>query len=306
MQSFLRDKLLIDTRRWPDYRGQYHATCPYCGKSPQAGQTHFSIFPNRRDGGYSFKCFVCGTGGHIDKLLRHIGVNAQFVSGMPEAKEWEPPYWTKQQDRLLTAYSARSDRFDLWQSHKPLKRASIQSWNLGVGYLPNQRTLRLIVPYFENGMLVALKGRSIDGAAPKWAYAKGSKTGLLFGIDRVEIGGKVVICENLVDSILITQDCPGITGVAIGGSGWSRSWTKQLMEKRPSAVVVWLDQDTSSAGQIRKHEVDIATQLADAGINVYLHRWPAGTPDKFDIGEALQKEERNGDTSSATASVSLR
>lgn len=84
----------IDHRRWPGRDGEYHARCPFCGKDAKGGQTHFSLFQNGQ--GMAYKCQVCGEGGGLVKLAKHLGI---------ETRQKERTYttydYTDEQGKLL-------------------------------------------------------------------------------------------------------------------------------------------------------------------------------------------------------------
>lgn len=61
--------LHTDANRWPDRHGDYHADCPYCGKSAKKAQTHFVI---SKDG--LCYCQVCQQGTTLNALAKHLGL----------------------------------------------------------------------------------------------------------------------------------------------------------------------------------------------------------------------------------------
>lgn len=71
----LATHLTTDTGRWPDSKtGEYHATCPFCGKEAKRGQRHFAI---QKDG--KFICSVCRNAGGMKKLAEQLGAEIDIT-----------------------------------------------------------------------------------------------------------------------------------------------------------------------------------------------------------------------------------
>lgn len=282
----LRARLRIDARRWPDRHGEYHADCPFCGKESARGQTHFSLFPWQET--LAYKCHVCGEGGGLRNLLRNLELHDTPVR-LPEQHR-EPPKprnWQQHPERYLQAFCAAPTRLQDWQSYKPLTLDSIAHWRLGAGVLPSSRCehRRLIVPVYDSGRVVAFHGRAYlpGDTDAKWLTAGGSRKDVLFNADRLRPGAMVVICENMIDCILLMQQRSWVA-VASGGVGWNERFTRQIAASNPASVLVWLDND--AAGQRSADE--IVPSLCEAGVPTTRYRWPATAPAKADVGTALE------------------
>lgn len=301
-----------------DRRGEYHVDCPFCGKEAMRGQTHFSF----SESGYA--CFVCGSSGGLLALSKHLQLdNSQFIVTIrhqPRPKAMQPiARWRLNPDRLIDGYLSHPQRFSAWQQYKPVSRETIERHQFGYGRLPfldnnghwyMSRDNWLIVPLFQDGELVGLRGRNLTDQGPKWISATGTNY-TLWGADNVAPGSVVWICENYVDAAWLMQLHPEWCAVAIGGATtWQAGWAQRLSECKPSKIVVALDNDL--AGQATGRTLatlqaqwrverpgmripdpngpKIANCLIEHGSNAVLFRWPSDTPSKAGIDWVLRKE----------------
>lgn len=288
--------------------GRYHADCVFCGKPAMKHQKHFSFC----EAGYY--CFVCDAKGGLGALAAHLEVPHTNPSPRPRPvlAPPRPRHW-QTDPRVLTAIGGALDTVTRWQAYKPLTLDTIARARLGVGVLPASRCAqrRLILPVFECGRLVALHGRAYhaDDTDAKWLSAAGSRKDVLYGADGLRPGATVIICENMVDSLLAMQTRPDVVAVAGGGVSWRDEWTARIARCRPDAVIVWLDNDLAGwpneatyarlrAAWLRERGVEppaprgpqIGQALLDAGVRrVRGPHWPHHTPAKADLGWALMQ-----------------
>lgn len=177
---------------------------------------------------------------------------------LPRRRETpRPPGWLNRGEELVRRFALHPDKYMLWRRYKPLLPATVDRWTLGVGRLPAVpcREERLIYPVYQDGVLVALRGRALtphacpdprtqtyapDGKGgqildpksgeyprdnegnvvecPSWYSAGGSK-GALWGWDlltRENAEGKnITVTENPVDAMLVMQVEPSVVAVAV-------------------------------------------------------------------------------------------
>ena len=303
----------------PDRKDEYWIECPKCGK----GDKHFSF---SLDGG---RCFHCGWKASLVGVARAFGVlgGADYVPPPPAVatppRPARPvPPWQADGAGLISRAMTHQDRLTLWQVYKPLTRATLDKHRFGVGPLTFQRASGewytpqqewLLVPLFERGALVGLRGRKIgDGPGHKWLSATGTRY-CLFNADSIRAGGVTWVCENYVDAAWLAESYPEFDGVAIGGaSTWRDEWAAQVAAKRPKLVVVALDNDLAgqASGTLRQRLCAewraehpdlplpppggprIADSLRAAGVRAVLYEWPVHAPAKADIGWHLAHGER--------------
>lgn len=117
-------------------------------------------------------------------------------------------------------------------------------------YEPVQHTERLIVPLFdEHGEIVGLRGRSMDPEEKryKWMSVSGGQTPI-FGVEYVNAGDTVVLCENFVDAAMVAQMGSTWRGVALSTARTIKpDEVERLKARQPGTVIVMLDNDL--AGQ---------------------------------------------------------
>lgn len=295
----------------PTRRGWYDATCPNCGKAAARGQTHFGY---SETGGH---CFVCGWSGGISALAALLRVEiGEYTPPKPQPKP-EPTIarWRLNPWELLRRYQTATERFSAWQAYKPLHNETIDRYGLGFGPLPFQRdngdwymsrSNWLIVPIWQDGALMALRGRNTGDRGPKWISATGSAYAL-WGVEDVQPGRVCWLCENYVDAMWLLQEHPEWSAVAIGGATtWKAEWAAQLAKRKPAMVIVALDNDLAgNGGGARRDELLaewrathtgkppkangplIANDLLQAGIDARLFTWPDEAPVKAGLDWAL-------------------
>jgi hypothetical protein len=301
----------------PNGRGFLNADCPYCGKEAKAGHNHFGY------NAHSYKCFVCGSTGNLKMLADHLSLDTAHYTQPVCASEPKPKpiaAWRKHPDKLLAKYQTHPHGFAAWQRYKALRPATIDRFGFGLGRLPFQRkdgawylSKRewLIVPLYEDGQLVGLRGRNRSAHGPKWISATGSQYAL-WGVDTVQPGRIVWLCENYVDAAWLMQAYPEWSAVAIGGATtWKAAWADRLAAQQPDTVIVALDNDLAGAARgatLRRLQAEwvrdrgtqppqsngprIANSLRRAGVHAVLFEWPDDAPVKAGIDWILEQRDR--------------
>ena len=295
----------------PDRRGEYHVDCPFCGKEAKRGQIHFS-FSER-----GYKCFICGVKGGLKELAAHLRIDTPVSYVRPAPKPTKPiAAWRTES---IDHYFDHPQRFQAWSKYKPVTRETIIKYSFGYGRLPFQRADGswyrgdmdwLIVPLYEDGALVGLRGRNTGDLGPKWISASGSAY-VLWGLDGVQPGDIVWLCENYVDAAWLMQQHPEYKAVALGGATtWKTEWGALLAAQRPRQVIVALDNDMAgqATGEMLKilqeewraahpglaiplpNGPRVANDLLAQGVNTLLFSWPADAPAKAGIDWILKTE----------------
>ena len=303
LMTAVHNKLRGDNRKGHDY----HTDCPFCGKAAKRSQTHFSYSE------HGYKCHVCGEGGGLYKLAQHLGHDTERVEYTPPKPKPPKPPAAWMDSNVTFSFSAHPGRYELWQSYKPLSKATINRANLGVGVLPASRCNheRLIVPIYSGGKLVCLRGRAIGCDCGKWLASGGwSLDDLpLYNIDALPDGGVLWLVENPIDALMIGE-ATDYTGVAtLGVTYWRDHWLEAIVEKRPSLVVVAYDNDLPGNGGAWQRQamlsawrknippdskvkpprawgVWLVNKLLRAGLPIELYDWKDAPP-KTDIGSLL-------------------
>jgi len=302
----------------PTRRGWYDATCPNCGKEVAKGQVHFGY--NAEGAG---KCFCCSWSGGPNKLAELLRIEiGEYVAPVrverpaPELARWRlNPY------ELLRRYNTHPGNVARWQAYKPLSAETIERHGLGYGPLPFQRDNGdwymsrsdwLIVPIYQDGALVALRGRNTGDRGPKWISATGSEYAF-WNVENVPAGAICWLTENYVDAIWLMQYRPDWWAVAIGGATtWRSEWAKQLAARKPSLVIVALDCDLpgNGGGHLRDELIAewiathpgaqipkangpaITNDLLRLGMTARLFEWPADAPAKAGVDWLLAESQQ--------------
>jgi DNA primase len=269
--------------QWPDRRGEFWALCPFHGDN-EPGSFSFS------ERGY--KCFACDARGGLRKLAEALGLadntplpfrRPRRVKPAPKPRE---AYWQKQPD-IWRQFLDLPDIARDYYHQRGFTDATIERWRLGYGVLPASRCKhpRLIWPIFEDGQLVAIKGRAIhpEDTDKKWLQSAGGRAAL-FGTETLGQGKMVIIAEAPYSAMLAHQEAPEIAALAIGGATvWRDEWTAKIIKSQPSMALVWLDYDSAGLGGA----VKIVNSLLAAGVRARLYHWPPGTPEKCDLADVV-------------------
>lgn len=307
----------------PNRRGFYDAPCPFCGKPAKPGQNHFGY------NAHSFNCFVCGSRGSLATLADYLrlgtdGYTPTHRVAVPRPAPQPKPVvpWQQHADKLLARYTDHPHRFDAWRRYKPLTAETVARFGFGLGRLPFQRENGawtfsrqewLVVPLWENGQLVGLRGRNQTSRGPKWISATGS-THALWGVEFVRPGATTWLCENYVDAAWLMQEHPDWCAVAIGGATtWKAEWAEQLAARQPELVIVALDNDLVGGARgkllrrlqrewVRDRGTEppqpngpkIANALQRAGVSAALFQWPDAAPVKAGLDWILAQRQRQG------------
>ncbi len=317
----LAQKLGIEPRS----DGELHVECPNCGKPPKPGQTHFSIY--RRDGESFGHCFVCGFSAGPQKLAKlYLDGETPAPTSRPKRKQSASTpkrYWWQDHPSDTLARMTRlsvDERLAHWQRYKPITRAMVERYQLGYGTLPLMESWRggfrpaskcthdrLLVPLFEDGHLVGVRGRAIDCDCGKWLSPAGNKA-VLYNAEALTPGCTVVIVENAIDALLLTHvTAPHIIGVATlsvsyllpRGDTWTRpGWIAQLHAARPKGILVWYDNHRPGNGNgkrewLAEHKTDIMPNgvklvngLLREGFDARLYDWKGGEHGQ-DVGDII-------------------
>lgn len=294
-------------------RNWYDCDCPFCGKEAKRGQTHFAYSET------GYRCWVCGASGGLSKLAQHLRMDGICYQQVTPVERTPAPIarWRLNPTELLRRYQENPNKIQAWSRYKPVSAATVERFGFGFGRLPFQRADGewymskrdwLIVPLYEHGQLVGLRGRNITEDEPKWISATGS-VHTLWGVDAVQPGSICWLCENYVDAAWLMQVHPEWSAVAIGGaSNWQPIWGEWLSERKPKQVVVILDNDLpgQATGALRQRLAAawcaerhiepptangprIANDLRDVGVDAVLFTWPEAAPAKAGVDWILQQ-----------------
>jgi DNA primase len=272
----------MDNRSWPDRKGEYYALCPFHDDT-HVGSFSFSV--------RGYKCFACDAKGSLAHLARLTGEAFDDTLPVPTVAPkpaWEPPSWHKLDLKVFQPIPP--DVFS-YLRNRGLTERTIRDARLGFGQLPLSSCHhgRIILPIFEEGSLVALKGREVTCDCPKkkkWTFAKGSKT-CLFNADALQYarGRILIVTEAPFSALLAMQDDPSVVAVApsVGGNSWEDEWAQRISSFKPKHVYVWYDNDLT--GNDASHRVAYSIGHAYDYAHVSMVYWGPEWPDKADLAD---------------------
>lgn len=303
--------------------GEYHADCPYCGKEAKRGQTHFTYSPR---GGH---CFVCGGGGGLVGLARHLGLfdDSKAPSSLPRPTMAEPapppppPAWRawRRAEYMDAYYPCASTVAAAWRASsydKPVTIGDVVRHWLGYGVLPGGHERRLIVPIFgADGRLACMRGRLPDSSG--WMSPAGWRLAELplFNLRSARPGDTIVVVENAVDAILLSRHYEQRAALAVAVatlsvSYWTNAWDDALVALKPARVLVVYDNDLAGNGvsddearaaeqqrwrDEKRHEPPpargplLAQRLQRLGLRASVYQYPPGTPVGADPGDFIRQ-----------------
>lgn len=143
---------------------------------------------------------------------------------------------------------------------------------------------KIIVPFYDNGKVVFLHGRNIDGTHPKYLNLVGINKPIFNQetLTKIKAGDRVYICEGVFDAIRLEQE--GYNAVAILGVTDFRP--EEVDQFKPFEVVLALDND--KAGQDRTEVIANSFLLKGKGVKV--KQLPEGIKDITDYYLSRQND----------------
>jgi len=271
---------------------EYVVDCPFCGDKKQ----NLSINPYRM----LVHCWRCNYGSNVWGLFKRCGI----------------PFFIKEDTSFVgfkkgilsgNLYNMKDDNMS---KKVMLPRGSIQLWKNWhnpqyyevVQYLKNRNvsyydvmsyniyytddgiyTRRVIVPIYDNGVLVCFVARTIDSDnKKKYLNASGvklKKVGILFNIDMAFNFNPIILTEGVFDAIAVGDDA-----VALLGTSMTHEQINRIVDLHKD-VIVCLD------GDARPHTYDYAKSLYDNGVNVRICVLPRNEdPSSLGVTDKTVKE----------------
>ena len=247
------------------------------------GDRNPSAFVNLRSGVYG--CSVCGNYSIIRFLEEIIGYkkseavevkrNYDKDRGFPKEAKW--PKAPILPSDVLTRFAQEcqsniSDALSIVRDYCTARGITYETLRrFGVGYLPEtevQREPCLTIPYYVNGKVVTIRGRTIDG---RKGAIKGSRNTLL-GLDNV-VGPVALLVEGESDCLRLQQFCwqrdLPVSVISTPGAAVQFEWRRDLAELEQ---VVLVPQEDVAA----QRWVDDLTRMLPRTIKIQRLPWKRG------------------------------
>ena len=254
----------------PGHKIKAAVMCPFCGaySTPRNEKAAVgNITPEHKYGGWAFHCLVCGTTVSLREFALAIGMDpSQEAREVPENIRTKPIKtqrkftWMDRVDELVGGYENHPDRFQMWDDYKHITEDAVEMWQLGVGVLPETRhnEQRLITPIHKSdGSIQWIRGRvpyGVDGT--KWIGAGGVSPHDIELSMRwlIQPGKPLVIVENYVDALAINHYLGDLYSAVptFSVSYWTERWEQEIVERKPSQVLVAFDPDLAGNGPVNK------------------------------------------------------
>jgi hypothetical protein len=214
--------------------------CQQPGCHDQSG--HLGVNLRKR----AFNCILCGHGGKLARLLRGVPLPLPTKPPATSSPPVKPPSSIPGYRNLITAKGPVARAARLYLRGRRLDTMYVRA-RCGVS---NETALgRLIFPVYEDGKLITYQARAMSPLQePKTLSGKREdgwrgRAELLYGIDDIQQGDAVVVCEGIFDALSVNERSRHWQAVALLGSYISSRQVELLNRKRAGAVTVFLDGD---------------------------------------------------------------
>ena len=274
--------------------GNVYTHCVFCNESEdKRGRLYVQVDPDSETYGAWF-CHLCNSKGGINALREHFGDEPLGIdAGISRSVLFSAVKYY--QDKLyenITAYQYLTDVRGLTDdtiksSYLGWADGGLLTHLIACGYelediqntgLINQFGSdflqdKIIIPYFEYGEAVSLRGKEIGG---KYLSLPGSKA-RIYGIDRVRGEQTVLLSAGEFDSLVLTQLGYAAAGVP-GENIWKQEWTPEFDEAK--RVFILFDNDSAGKAGAEK----LATRLGPKSRVVEMPEARVGQK-KIDVSE---------------------
>jgi len=261
--------------------GEVFIQCPFCSEEGHNSVGKYKLGVNQDKG--IFNCFVCSASGMLsDTIINSLSYHKK-KKGLESFKD-------SLNKKLKVRERTKSTSYNLDNISIPISRKSTPSAysyleKRKISHLIDELSLRIGIVYEEGGVKIKkysnrilfpsfdLSGEcnfftagSISGEIPKYLNSLGSKSNVVYGIDRVT-DDTCIVCEGIISSIR-AEISSGISSVAILGKFISRRQA-ELIKKVSKTVYLCLDGDTTIIEREKNSEI-----LYSEGIDVKIINLP--------------------------------
>lgn len=160
-----------------------------------------------------------------------------------------------------------------------ISRQTIASYEIGYcgPYADPKYANRVLIPFYSGGRLVNFQARAlIKGVEPRYtgpSKADGAESNCLFNLDRAAENGVIFLVEGPFDALRLPE-----YAVSLVGSVWNETKRKKILQAKPLAVILCLDNDQAGKEATSKIYKDLF------GLVEQIHFFELGLPYK-DLGE---------------------
>ena len=235
--------------------GSVGIRCPFCSDDPS---NHLGIM----EGNGVFSCWRCRTKGPFVYLIQKLsGMSLEQCEAMVHGAESFKKDSEEQIQDLIDGESSETQKkkneftgipqyftpitpdIDFPLLFKYLKRRGISidtviKRNCGICRVGRYMN-RMIVPVVFGGKVVSFQAADLTGMAElKYDTAPGDINEFLYGYDDLEVGGRIVVCEGILDAWRV-----GIDATSTFGTHCTDRQQQLILQKKPSELVFCYDGD---------------------------------------------------------------
>lgn len=256
----------------------YSINCPFCITVIGKADTHYHLNFNTEKGVY--RCPRCNSAGSLKYLRGYENLvkpscTLSTLRAQSERLFRKPPHtldlnevsWPLTKTETPIAYQYITERGFTEEDIRTYGlRVGTPYFDDNLGYEVKKWSGRILFPYFNSAQeCVYFIGRSYTGKEPRYLNSEGSKSTLLYNLDKVQ--GTCIICEGIISSIM-AQKVTGVPAVALLGKSINTTQVS-LIRSKCTEVYLSLDGDTQS-----QERLAIKRALLQAGLKVKMVNLP--------------------------------
>jgi len=215
--------------------GDYRGDCPFCG-----GRKTFTATIST--GTLRYNCYKlgCDVGGVFDTDMTAAEIKAHMQIQEP-VPEKEPE--TMEIPAQMVIPTPQHD----------LHTKFMNRWGIVGGTYYDVQQERVVFPIYYKGRMIDAVGRAVGTRKhPKWYRYTGKANWYTCGS-----GSKVVLVEDVISAIVVNQQLPDVTGMAILGTSLTAKHMEKIMDY--DQIVVALDPDAMGKTIEYRREIELWT-----------------------------------------------
>ena len=259
-------------------QGEIRINCPFCPQVGKGEDTKFHCYVNTTKG--VFNCYRCKSTGPLSKLKGFLNnfasptINIKPDELRAKLKGLFKPKKTTKFDLDEISWSIDDPACPLgygYMHERGFTDEEMQKYSLRVGknYKDEKGELvrrwagRILFPFYEEGEVVFVVGRSYNDKDPKYINSLGSKDHVVYGIDRV-VDGSCILCEGIISAIA-SERVTGVPSISCLGKTATRYQLSKIRNKT-NKIYVALDGTDDVTERDRKN---LNRSLLKLGLEVF-------------------------------------
>jgi len=256
----------FDYKIKPSDPNEIQICCPFCEKSGKTPDTKYHLYIHLKK--KVFHCFRCGKSGKFKTLNQLVRILTGKSPNLLES-DWDEiikealsyfdkPFHLPETSQVQEVLDLNIISYSVSKTFTPIAYNYLKSRNLsdseieeyqirvGKSYQVDNRTIRkwkgrVLFPFFENGQVIYIVGRTYTNQEPKYLNSKGNRRDKLFP-SRTFKTSEIIVCEGIFDAINAKRTT-GIYSVATLGKEITEEQVNIMIENGVKTVYLALDPD---------------------------------------------------------------